>query len=135
MSYFAAGDGRWRRYGGVLTDLFYDHFLSIHWQRFASQPRLDFIEECYRDLDSELPLLPKGAHDVIARMQQENWLATYATVEGMEVRLGCVAARLRRPTPLEEAISILKDYFAQFEADFLEFYPELIAYTRAFAQS
>lgn len=132
LELFTIGDGKWRRFGGVLTDLFYDHFLSIHWDQFCTIPRADFIAMCYRDLESELPHLPEAAQDVLKRMQQQDWLGSYASMEGMEIRLTCVAARLRRPTPLEEAMSVLKHQFGAFERDFLEFYPALQEMARNF---
>jgi acyl carrier protein phosphodiesterase len=117
--------GRWRLFGGVLTDLFYDHFLSIHWAEFHCADRLEFIAECYADLASELPFMPKTAAEVLVRMEERDWLGSYASMDGMQLTLARVGARLRREVPLEEAIEVLEAQFGPLEADFLEFYPQL----------
>ncbi len=123
---------RWRRLASVLTDLYYDHYLSIHWDLFhPNQRRTDFIKEVYPQLLAERSKCPTAAHDVLQRMTEQDWLGSYATIHGMEIRLHCVAARLRRPQPLHEAIAELKNNYASLEADFLEFYPQLQAFTKA----
>src|SRR5262245_37378391 len=38
-----------RRFGGVLMDLFYDHFLAVDWSSHASVPLEQFAQSVYAD--------------------------------------------------------------------------------------
>lgn len=37
-----------RRYAGIMVDMFYDHLLARHWQRFSGQPLDEFPSRCIR---------------------------------------------------------------------------------------
>ena len=47
-----------KRFGGVLVDMFYDHFLAVHWHHYSPAPLTDFTAETYRLLASHLDALP-----------------------------------------------------------------------------
>src|SRR3954463_9153752 len=36
-----------RRFGGIVVDVFYDHFLSRDWERYSKVPLSNFIGEIY----------------------------------------------------------------------------------------
>jgi acyl carrier protein phosphodiesterase len=116
----------WRRFGGVLTDLFYDHFLSLHWSHFSSQDRLEFIQSCYADFEAEKPQVPAEAAEVLRRMQEHDWLGSYISRDGIHLTLLRITARLRREIPLADSMAVLDRNFGQLEQDFLEFYPQLM---------
>lgn len=89
-----------RRYAGVLVDMFYDHLLARDWQRYHSMQLADFSRRVYRMIDERLSDIPQGAHAGLLMMAQEDWLASYATVEGIAGVLVRMARRARQPNPL-----------------------------------
>lgn len=41
----------YRRYGGVLTDIYFDHFLARDWLEYSGVSLNSFIDEVYRDIE------------------------------------------------------------------------------------
>ena len=64
-----------RRFGGVLVDVFYDHFLARHWGEFGDGRELRaFVDECYEVLRSHTELLPERLAYAAPHMAREDWL-------------------------------------------------------------
>ena len=59
-----------RRYAGILIDLSFDHYLSLHWSRFSDTPLADFNTCTYRTLAEHEASLSHGARMMLARLQE-----------------------------------------------------------------
>lgn len=46
----AGFEAPWRRFGGILVDMLYDHWLSLHWQQFSGAPQPRFLQQSYAQL-------------------------------------------------------------------------------------
>jgi acyl carrier protein phosphodiesterase len=119
----------WRRYGGILTDVLYDHYLCRHWQRFVHAPLRAFTRRTYADLLAQRALMPAAASRYVTRLAAVDGLGAYADAESLARVLAALDARLRRPAGLPAALAILPALDAELEADFLAFFPELIAHS------
>lgn len=120
----------YRRYAGILLDLFYDHFLALKWQRYSPLPLEDFASRVYR-------ILQTNQHDVTAPMQRSmnymvsnELLQSYREIAGIERALCGIERRLKRPSRLSGAIAELEANYRDLEEDFVEFFPDLTRYTR-----
>lgn len=130
----------WRRFGGVLVDMLYDHWLGVHWDDFHAQSLEDFLSVAYGDLltaDLQHPvLLPDGLPLPLRRMAEQDWLTSYRRVEGLRRALDGIGRRLRRPLALGESLDALTgSQWKAMEAGFLRFYPELMSFARVEAVS
>lgn len=117
-----------RRYGGVLVDIFYDHFLARHWSEFHPEPLDRFTARCYRALQEYEAHLPERLRLALPHMVEHDWLGSYRDVEGIARTLTRLSRRVRRENPLnlaEGAQDLVRRYDA-FEADFRAFFPELV---------
>lgn len=123
--------GPLRRYGPVLVDVFYDHFLSRGWDRFAAVGLDAFVSEFDGSVEREGRLLPPEALARLRQIRDGGWLRSYAEPAGVAEALRRTSHRLRRHVPLEDAVGILREEESGFRADFDEFFPEL----RSFAAS
>jgi len=126
----------WRRFGGVLVDMLYDHWLTRHWDGFNPQALDAFLRENYAVLlAGELrhpALLPYGLPLPLRRMAEQDWLSTYRSVHGLRRALDGIGSRLRRPLALGVSLDTLSDVqWDEMEAGFLRFYPDLIEFVRA----
>jgi acyl carrier protein phosphodiesterase len=89
-----------RRYAGVLVDVFYDHLLAKNWTAIHKQPLDEYCEAVYGLIRDRLHDLPVFAHPALMLMAQENWLTSYAQIEGIEDVLARMSHRARQPNPL-----------------------------------
>ncbi len=122
------------RFAGVLVDVFYDHILATDWLRYTTSPLAEFTRELYASFPSYQDALPAEINDVLARLAAEDWLGSYATLEGIEdvlVRISRrLTQRLGRDFALQTAMSELTFHHAGLSADFHEFFPELASHVQ-----
>ena len=120
-----------RRYSGIVVDMFYDHFLAAHWAHFSTQPLESFSAAIYALL-SRRPL-PDRLARILPRMCREDWLASYREPAAVGRALDQIAVhRLKRSNTLSGAGGELVQCYAQFESDFLEFFPAAMAFAEGF---
>ena len=127
----------YRRYGGILTDIYFDHFLSRDWSQYSPVPLPHFISEVHRDIEICLPEVPSDLTPHLRRMSGENWLSSYHTIPGIAEILRRVSGRLRRPFNLAASLPIFEQHESAFADDFHCFFPELISHVQngAFPQN
>ncbi|WP_268011718.1 ACP phosphodiesterase [Aeromonas veronii] len=126
----ACFEAPWRRFGGIVVDMIYDHWLSQHWELFSTEPLPRFLQRSYEQLLADHPRLPDGLPLPLKRMAEQNWIASYQRKEGLAQALNGIGRRLRRPMPLGDALLTLDE--AQWrgcEAGFLRFYPQLMGHS------
>lgn len=121
--------GARRRLAGIMVDLFYDHFLAVHWARFGSGSLEQYVAALYTELDDAAAVLPAGFREILPRMREHNWLLSYRSSAAVADALDRMARyRLRHPNNLTGAGSELLADYAGYEADFLAFFPDAAAF-------
>ncbi|NNE91791.1 MAG: DUF479 domain-containing protein [Verrucomicrobiales bacterium] len=120
-----------RRFAGIIIDVFYDHFLIRNWSRFEPEREMpDFVADCHAHLDEALHHAPLEAAEVIRRMQREDWLISYSTLEGLDFALQRISRRSAILSPVANSVGELEENFEAMEEDFLEFYPRAIQFAK-----
>ena len=120
-----------RRFGGVLTDVYFDHFLARDWADYSTVSLPDFICEIYRDIETCSSVIPAEANRPLQRMREENWLGSYQRIEGVTDILGRIGRRLRQPLDLTDSLPVFQKHETAFLDDFQAFFPELLAHVRS----
>jgi acyl carrier protein phosphodiesterase len=120
-----------RRYAGIMIDMFYDHLLARHWESFSDQSIEEFTRGMYALLLKQRDVIPANAWPVISRMVEHDWLTSYARLSNLHQALDNIALRLRRSNPLPGSADELERDYAGFEADFLAFMPQVMAFSRS----
>lgn len=123
--------GERRRYAGIMVDMFYDHLLAHHWEQFADQSLDEFTSRMYQVVLAQQALMPTRARAVLVRMAEEDWLGSYAQLQNLHLALNNMARRLRPGNPLPGAVDELEENYQGFEADFLQFMPEVIDFAES----
>lgn len=113
-----------RRYAGIMVDLFYDHFLALHCQRFHAQPLASFTAGVYALLETHGHLLPPRLAQILPRMRADDWLSSYRELGSIHTALDRMAGRLTRPEGLIGSAAELEGHYGHFEQDFLAFLPD-----------
>jgi acyl carrier protein phosphodiesterase len=118
-------DPPFRRFAGILVDVFYDHFLAVDWPVHASIPLTDFVAEVYAGIELHREDLPFLAYERLTQMRSGNWLYRYGDLPGIETTLRRLGGRLRRPFDLAAATLVLDRHYDSLRSDFTEFFPQL----------
>lgn len=109
-----------RRYAGVLVDVFYDHLLARNWAAIHQQPLDEYCAAVYALIRDRLNDLPASAQPALKLMAQENWLASYAQIEGIADVLARMSRRARQPNPLAHGEQEFLADIEGFTGDFYE---------------
>jgi acyl carrier protein phosphodiesterase len=122
----------WRRFAGVLVDVFYDHFLARDWRRHGDgQPLRAFVDQGYALLVEHAPILPPRLAAALPHMLRDDWLGGYATLGGIDATLARMASRGARLAPLTRGGELLRQHRGALARDFARFFPELLAFAAA----
>lgn len=109
-----------RRYAGVLVDVFYDHLLARNWAAIHQQPLSDYCENVYQLIHNRLNDLPVSARPALELMAKEDWLMSYAEIEGIADVLARMSRRARQPNPLthgeQEFLADVDGFAGDFQA-------------------
>lgn len=120
----------YQRYATVIVDIYYDHFLAIHWPKYAQETLPEFAQNTYAILKTYESQLPERVQQMLPHMIQNNWLVNYAELWAIDRALKRMATRAKYNPGIENALYDLEQCFAAFEGDFLTFFPDLQAFVQ-----
>jgi len=121
-----------RRYAGIVLDLIYDHFLSVHWKTYHEEPLDKFIARMYSIIDTNKEWQLGKLKDAFPYMKSQNWLASYATRKGIHETFNRVAHRGKFTAPISETHIDFDAHYKEFEKHFHIIYKDLIKFTNQF---
>ena len=113
-------------YSGVIVDILYDHFLAKNWSRYSTIPLETYVDDFYECLKKHFDLLPERFQKLLPFMIADNWLLSYAEVEGIQRVLNGMNRRTKNKSGMNLATNELKEYYSEFENEFTLFFEELI---------
>lgn len=121
---------RYRKYSGIVVDIFYDHFLSSQWSRYSAIPFGEFVRDRYRVLDSGFLLFPGGVRNWFPYFIKSNWLETYASFEGLEMVFRRMSYRTSLPDHSEYAVRQLAEHYDELKDGFNTFFGEICGFVK-----
>lgn len=124
-----------RRFAGIMMDVFYDHFLAKHWLRYSPATLPSFSQKVYRALRENRDLLPERLQRMLPYIIEEDWLTSYKHLGAVDRALNRLSQRFKRENTLAGAVEELESNYAALEAGFHSFFPDLIAYARAYSDT
>jgi acyl carrier protein phosphodiesterase len=117
-----------RRYAGILVDVYYDHFLASRWADYSGVPLEAFASEVYRTLQQHRHSFPPPMQRSMAYMVGNQLLQSYRSIDGIRRSLQGIEGRLKRPSRLRDAVADLEQNYQALGHDFEAFFPDLVAY-------
>lgn len=111
----------YRRYAGILVDIYYDHFLAKHWDRYSDLSLEKFASDMYRVLNASQSGLPSRLQRMTPYMIEEDWLSSYREMDNIARALRGVSKRLRHDNPVSSGIVELENNYVDLERDFALF--------------
>lgn len=114
------------RYAGVVLDIYYDHFLAIHWHHYHPKPLLKYTSEVYNVLELHSAILPDRVREFLPYMLRADWLSNYSNFEGLQKVFNGMTKRANFASNMDQAVDVLKKHYVETEQSFAAFFPELI---------
>jgi acyl carrier protein phosphodiesterase len=122
----------YRRFSGVLVDVFYDYYLARDWRRYSSVTLEAYTADFYARAQAQKLRLPPDARTMLDRIIRHDLLGSYVQVEGVERALRRLStyldSRWQKQFALDRSVRDLVAHEAAFAADFHEFFPTLQAH-------
>ena len=116
-------------YSGVIVDILYDHFLAKNWEHYSDIPLETYVENFYASLTANFELLPVRVQKLTPYMIADNWLLSYAKIEGIQRVLEGMNRRTKNISGMNTATNELKEFYSEFESEFTSFFNELIEFS------
>jgi len=117
-------------YSGVIVDILYDHFLAKNWSQYSDVPLTDYIDNFYNLLEDNFETLPLRIQKMMPHMIADNWLLSYAKIEGIQKVLDGMNRRTQNKSGMHTATLELKEFYAEFEEEFTSFFEELRSFSK-----
>ena len=119
---------RYHKYAGIITDIFYDHFLASMWDNYSNLSLPEFVKRTYDLLKRNYKFLPDAIKRWFPTFLENNWMMAYTTVDGIELVLERMSANTSLPDHSAFAVDVLRDQYALFMDDFQRFFPLIIQF-------
>lgn len=120
----------YKKYAGVIADMFYDHFLSANWDLYSNESIDAFTSGMYRILMKHYFKLPAKTQRMLPFMARSNWLKAYGTFEGLGRALSGMEQRTSFASNMGEAVHDLKNNYSLYKEEFELFFPQVTSYAR-----
>lgn len=117
-----------RRYGPVMVDVIYDHFLAGRWAAYHPDDLGLFCDSVFEALDERRDILPPRAHTVARRMMATRSMEQYHRDRFVAGSLDYLSQRIKRDNPLSAGFEEFVRLRHELREDFTIFFPELLRF-------
>ncbi len=117
---------KYHKYAAVLIDIFFDHYLAIHWSDYSNEPFGDFRKRVHVSFQKHWEILPDKMKPMIESMIKHDWLKNYGEFWGIERALTGISKRTVYDSNMEKATEDLKIHYELFNENFALFFPEMM---------
>lgn len=116
-------------YSGVIVDILYDHYLAKNWSKYSDVPLANYVDDFYKLLEDNFEILPISIKKITPHLFENNWLLSYATIDGIAKVLDGMNRRTKNRSKMNLAVKELEEFYEAFEAEFTSFFDELIEFS------
>lgn len=116
-------------YSGIIVDILYDHFLAKNWSKYSDIPLNEYVDSFYDSLEHHYNVLPSRIQKMMPYMMSDNWLLSYASIDGIARVLEGMNRRTKNRSGMDKAVNELELFYNEFETEFSSFFDELIAFS------
>lgn len=124
----------YRRYVGIMLDVYFDHLLSLEWSAHCPQTLTDFNTSILQLLAANRERLPNGLERFRRYAEKTGVLARYGDVEILQQVFFGISQRLRHENPLAESLDVLQPRNADIDMAFKRFFPRLMTFAEDWKQ-
>lgn len=125
----------YRKYAGVIVDIFYDHFLAKNWKDYSEKPLEKYVAEVHALMLRNIVVMPAKSLMFLRYAMRTNRLVSYATLDGIGEVLYGMSRRTTFKSNMELAITDLKEHYLAFQEEFRTFFENIREYVREYSAS
>ncbi|MCR9254202.1 MAG: acyl carrier protein phosphodiesterase [bacterium] len=125
---------KYGHYAGVITDIYYDHYLALDWKKYHDEDLLSYTESFYSLMSGYKNIVPERVNHMLGYMKRDNWLYNYQYFDGINRVLHGMSRRTKFDSKMDEAIVELKKDHKEYHAEFNDFFPELMEHCTRFIE-
>ena len=125
----------YRRYAGILLDMWFDHLLARDFERWSGQGLEPYSVGVRNLLHRHDQWLPAGLRRFGLYMEAHALPAGYARPEEMAAALDGISHRLSRANPVGEALPVLTGLSVPLHGHFEAFFPQLQGFAREWIEA
>jgi len=118
------------RLRGIAVDVYFDHLLTQHWQTYEELSLREFLDHFYERALRSSEQFPEMAREFVTSMVKSDRLSRYGDLSELEWAYGRIDSRLSdralKGGRLVDFMHSLKEQHKNLEADFAEFFPQLM---------
>jgi acyl carrier protein phosphodiesterase len=119
---------KYRHYSRIVVDIYFDHFLTINWQRFSTTPMNEFIDSVHQSFTTLPSGLPEKFCLFTERLKTYEILAAYGPIEDLKEVFNRTEMRIKSKPGINHAWVDMLDNYAEFDRLFNSFFPHVIEY-------
>lgn len=116
---------KYHHYSGIIVDILYDHFLAKNWSVYCEIPLAEYATNFYKLLKKNHEKLTPSIQKMMPYMIADNWLLSYAEIEGIAIVLYNMNRRTKNRSGMDRAVEDLKTHYNAFETEFTLFFDDL----------
>jgi acyl carrier protein phosphodiesterase len=116
---------RYGKYSPVVVDIFYDHFLAIHWEDYSKLSLRAYTDQTYKFLQEHYEIFPERSRQFFNYMTKYDILFAYSKIEGIDKVMQGMSRRAKFESGMETAAEALLNDYEDYKAEFKIFFPEL----------
>ena len=114
-----------RRYAGILLDMWFDHCLAKDFANWSARPLTEFSTDLRDEMHAAMPILPETLKRFLGYMDANDLPAGYIEPEAIGKALRGISQRLSRANPVADAMPLLLSEGTMLRGAFERFFPQL----------
>jgi len=113
---------KYRKFSGIIMDIFYDHILAIHWDQYSELSLRQFATYQYDMIERHKEFLPDRTRLWFDYMRTNDLLFTYSKEETIDITFERMDKRTGNISGMSTAINELRLYKEEYSLEFGEFF-------------
>ena len=120
----------YRHFSRVIIDMYFDHFLAVHWNKYHSLSLEEFSKKFYSQLRNYNIDFSFKINSFINALINYNWFEKYKSINGLGIIMTQMEKRTSFDSNLGRSTTELIEKYPYFEEQFLNFIRPLIAFSK-----
>src|ERR1035437_8007112 len=126
---------KYRKYAGVIVDIFYDHFLAKNWKEYSKKPLNQYADEVHALMLKNIFHFPERSIMFLKYAMRTNRMVSYATLNGIGEALYGMSRRTTFKSNMELSLNDLEESYLLFEKEFNDFFVDAREFVKEWLKS